>query len=452
MIVARLRFLWNLAQTPVGRSQIVTGIYIVRAWPLMLRLARLHRRTLSRRARIVTVVGSFGKTTTTRAVQQALGIHERRRLNANAWSHVAEGVLRIRPGQRHAVLEVGIARKGQMSGYASLVRPDVVVVTSIGSEHNRSFGTLEVTRHEKADMVRALPSSGLAVINGDDPHVRWMAGQTRARVITFGFGTDNEVRASDYSIDWPHGSRFVVALRGEQHEVRTRLVGRYQVYPILAAITVAVEEGLGLEEALARLEGFAATRSRLEVVPLANGAFLLLDEFKSAVETIETALETLAEIPAPRRLAVMGGISEPPGSQGPLYQELGQRLGQVADRFVVIGTRRTYRMYRQGARRAGLPDEAITFVGTDLSQATEVLRTTLEAGDVVLIKGRQYERLTRIALALAGRTVRCRLIRCHLRAQDCRTCPMLERGWQQPTETAGTATGRSVGSPAESRD
>ena len=151
------------------------------AWPVLRRVASLYRRTLVRNTCVVAVVGSFGKSTTMRAVTAALGrkIHPRAELNAK--SEVALAVLRIRRSDRHAVIEVGIDAPGKTLGYARVVRPNVTVATSVGSEHNRSLKTLEVTRSEKAEMVRILPASGLAVLNGDDPNVMWMQSQTRAR-------------------------------------------------------------------------------------------------------------------------------------------------------------------------------------------------------------------------------------------------------------------------------
>ena len=76
--------------------------------------------------------------------------------------------------------------------YASDTRPDVVVVTTIATDHWPTLHTLERTRDEKADILRALSSSGLAVMNADDPNVRWMASQARARVVWFGTSKDAE--------------------------------------------------------------------------------------------------------------------------------------------------------------------------------------------------------------------------------------------------------------------
>jgi UDP-N-acetylmuramoyl-tripeptide--D-alanyl-D-alanine ligase len=102
-----------------------------------------------------------------------------------------------------------------------MIRPNVVVVTCIGSEHNRSFKTLEATRKEKSEMVAILPPTGLAVLNGDDPNVMWMRSRTSARIITYGFGKSNDVRAEDVSHDWPRGMRFTLQTADMTRVVRT---------------------------------------------------------------------------------------------------------------------------------------------------------------------------------------------------------------------------------------
>src|SRR5208283_3169266 len=181
-------------RTPVGRHLLRQGLNY-RLWPLASPLARLYRATIARRTRVIAVVGSFGKSTTLRTVSAVLGVPAHSKMLNNAWGSVAYAILRIRPLQRHAAVEVGIADRGQMEGYARTVRPSVTIVTSIGSEHQRSLGSMEVTRAEKARMVRVLSPSGTAILNGDDPHVVWMQGQTPARVVTFGFGDSCDVCA-----------------------------------------------------------------------------------------------------------------------------------------------------------------------------------------------------------------------------------------------------------------
>jgi len=345
----------------------------------------------------------------------------------NCWSYVSAAIFRIHPGDRHAVIEVGISDTGQMEQYAGMIRPDIAVVTSIGSEHNRSLGSLEVTRAEKVEMVTVLAKSGLAVLNGDDPNVRWMAKLTKARVITYGFDESNDVRASEVSLVWPAGIRFSLHMNGETRIVSSALIGHYMVYPILAAIAVASFEGFSLDETLSSLESIPATSGRLEPVRLPDGIVLLRDDHKSSLETIHVALDVLSGIQTARRGVVMGEVSEPPGSNGPVYRELGRRITAVADYAVFVGSRRFQRYI---AGKCNLPTSALFNTGTSVLKAAECLRKELKPGDSVLIKGRDNQRLERIALVLQGRKVRCDIDVCDTRVVDCEQCPMLERGWE----------------------
>ncbi len=160
-------------------------------------------------------------------------------------------------------------------------------------------------------MVRVLPASGTAILNGDDPNVMWMRGRTLARVITFGLGESCDVSASELRLDWPHGTRFRLRAFGQEREVRIRLLGRHMVYPALAAIAVSLLEGFPIDETLSRLESLPPTPGRMEPVELPSGVFVLRDDFKSTLETMDSALDLLAQIPA-RRIVLLGDVSEPP--------------------------------------------------------------------------------------------------------------------------------------------
>ncbi len=425
-----MRYQWRdipaLLRNPIGRRQFASGVYY-RAWPLLFRLAVLYRHTFLRNTSMVAVVGSFGKTTTARALATVLIGKTRSRTELNAWSYVAGAVLRTRPFRRHGVIEVGIEHAGEMAQYARLIRPNAAVVTSIGSEHNRSLGSLEITRREKSEMVRIIPASGVAVLNGDDPNIRWMMNRTKAHVVTFGFDPKHDVSASDVTLDWPRGTWFRLHAAGETREMHVRLMGRTMVYPILAAVAATLSEGFSLDEILPKLEALPPTPGRLEPVEVSNGAMILRDDFKSSLETIEVALDLFSQVGAQRRIVVLGDISEPMGSQGPIYRHIGERIARIASRAIFVGG--GFQPYASGAVRGGLPRDSVTNAGRSVLKALEAVQSVLCPGDAVLIKGRNTQRLDRIALALSGKTVRCDISYCDV-IPRCQNCPMLERGWK----------------------
>ena len=414
----------HLLKTHPGRWELARG-FVCRAWPCLRFMAHAYRCTLIRDTRLVAVVGSLGKTTTTRAVAQVLGGRNMGpRFASNQFGFLAANLLAISPGQPHAVIEAGISAPGQMSLYAKMLRPDVTVVTSIATEHMTSLGALANTAREKAEMVRILKKGARCVLNGDDPLVRRMGTATQARTLTYGFAENNDVRVVEARLRWPHGTDLVVFIAGRERKLRTHLFGRPMVYPVLAALAVAWAEGLDLDDAVTRLEDFRATPGRLQVVHLPGDIVILRDDYNAPLEPAEAALEFMPEIPASRRIAVLGDLTEVPGSQGPVYRRLGALAAAGCQRIILVG--HSEQRYAAGIRESGLlPREAVVQCRGSYQQAIAVLQQEMRPGDVILIKGGTRQRLERIALALSGIAPTCNLKTCQATNLSCRDCHLL---------------------------
>ncbi len=417
----------RLLRTPFGRMELWKEC-LGRSWPVLREVARWYRRLVLRKTCVIVVTGTYGKTTTHRAITVALGMEPHGVEKASFQSGVAKGLLLTSPWQRFAPFEVGIFAPGQMIQYARMMEPDIVIVNSIGTEHHRAFKTLENTRDEKAQLLTGIAPHGIAILNGDDPNVLRMKGMTTRRVITYGFNEGNELRASDWQMIWPEGSRFHVHVNGKSYPVRTRLHGRHMAYPVLAALAVVYATNQDMNAAVTAMERLTPVRGRMQVVDLPNGTRIIQDDYKSALETIETALDFLRSIPATRRLVVLGNIAAPPNPQGQVYRRIGHRFAQFADLAFLLGSHD--RRYASGAAAAGMRRERIMKFHNDLRQAINVLRDILQPGDVLVVKGRLDDHLERITLALSGRRIGCWRTECRSRAYRCGNCPMLEKGWQ----------------------
>jgi UDP-N-acetylmuramoyl-tripeptide--D-alanyl-D-alanine ligase len=307
-----------------------------------------------------------------------------------------------------------------MARYAALLRPEVVIVTAIGTDHLRRLGGTEGVWKEKAKMVRALAPDGTAILNGDDPAVLRMAEVTRACIVTFGFSSTCTVFASDLAIS-PSGSQFNLHVAGRSWPIRSRLIGREAVRAQVAAAAAGHVVGLDPPTIVARLESLAPTPGRMQPVTLPNGVVALCDDFKASFETVQAALEVLGQIRDRRRVVVLGSLYRPPAPRVVKYEEVGGHLAQVADRVIVVGRRSWLYQRGWGGR---LPEQAVTRVET-VEEAVTLLRRELRPADVVLIKGRGEQKLARIALALSGVKVGCRRTFCSFENILCQACPHL---------------------------
>lgn len=407
----RLREVAGLPFSFVGRRRLLASCRY-RLWPVTAPIAALYRRSWVPNTRIIAVIGSLGKTTTARAVAAVLGRPPKTIRGWNAGGFLAEALLRIRRGDSHAVLEVGIRKPGRMAGYGRLIRPDVAVVVSIASEHHRTLGSLAEIRNEKADMLRALPRRGLAVLNGDDPHVRWMQRATPARVLTFGFDPANDVWASDYRPHGVTGGDFIAHTSEGEWRIRTRLIGRHMVYPLLAALAVARAEGRPWAEAVAAVESLEPTSHRLEPKMLPQGAALLMDDYKSTFQTIEPAMRALDDLRLRRRIVVLGTTFEPPGDESEAYRTEGELVAELCDHLVFVGPESAYRSLARAAIARGMPEKTLATTGADVLAAADQLAAELTPGTAILLKASDVQRFERIALLLSGVRVTCRRATC----------------------------------------
>ena len=420
--MGRLRKL-RLLSTPLGRQHLWMGAknYL---WPQLRPLASAYRGTVARRPRLVAVVGSYGKTTTTAAVCAALGLPPPSR-SGSTYASLALRLLRLAPWQRHAAFEVAIDGPGQMAPYAAMLRPDVTVVTSVGTEHHRSLGTLDRTREEKGRMVGGLRPGGTAVLNRDDPQVMAMAVPAGVRVVTFGLDPAADVRATDVRVDWPHGMRLALHVAGATHDVRLKLLGRVMVYPCLAAISVAWVEGIPLERADRRPRGAPAPAGAPAAAAPAPGC--LADPRRLQVVAGDhrgrAGRAGRAAGPADRRHRLgLRAAGQPGGHLPPSRRAAG------TDRLAGDRRRADVPALCRGRTAAGMPRAALFDARRDVRAAWEAVQKDLAPGDIVLVKGRDTERLDRVALALQGRTVGCEIEFCDLRGVRCETCPRLETG------------------------
>ena len=387
-------------------------------------LAFIYRRTFIRNTSLIAVVGSLGKTTTRSVLHAALDCPDRKFSPANYGTALARNVLRIRPGDAYAVIEAGIGGPGWMKTYSKFLNPRIIVVTSVASDHHRSFPTLEHTRNEKVQIVRRMAPSDVVFLNGDDPNVLWMATQTVAKVITFGFNPSNNVRAEKIQVN-PNGMDFEAVTGSKRQKIHTRLTGRHMIYPILAAVAVADDQGFDLLAVAERTERVMPVKHRMQVLQVPGDYQIIDDTYKAGLETYFSSLEALADLPAKRKFLFFADIDDAPGNHRECLREIGSRAATVVNKIYCFTSRKRGQPLRAAAVSAGMNINDIVFLGSDLDLAFNTLRQDLLPGDVLLLKGRQNNKIQRISLMLMGHEITCRVKYCDLKPSSCLACPFV---------------------------
>ncbi|UCG24521.1 MAG: UDP-N-acetylmuramoyl-tripeptide--D-alanyl-D-alanine ligase [Chloroflexota bacterium] len=350
--------------------------------------------------RTVGITGSVGKTTTKELTHAVLS----RRFNTlksegnyNNEIGLPLTLLRIRPWHQRAVLEMGMYTSGEISLLCDLARPDVGVVTIIGTVHMEWLGSIEAIAAAKQELVEALPAApnGTAILNKDDDRVMQMADHTQARVFTYGLDSQADVWADNILSMGLDGIYFSMHHGLENLNVQVPLLGRHSVHTALRASAVGLVEGLTWDEIVHGLQGLTS-QLRLVAVPGPRNSIVLDDTYNSSPESAVAALNLLADLDG-RRVAVMGDMLELGPAEEHSHRLVGRRAKDVADILLTVGE--LGRLIGEEALVAGMRQERV-FMVSDADEAGSLLEEIIRTGDVVLVKGSRGIRLDKVVTAL----------------------------------------------------
>ena len=346
------------------------------------RLGRAVRRLWNRP--VIAVTGSAGKTTTKDSIAKLLETKFRvlkSEGNLNNQFGLPLQLLKLEPEHELAVVELGMNHAGEITALAAMAQPDIGVVTNVAPVHLGFFDSIADIARAKYELIQGLPANGTAVLNVDDEYVSQFGRDFAGKVLTYGIAHPADVAAQSIEERGLEGSEFQVIANGARATARLPLIGRHNIYNALAAVTVAVDRGLSLEEATAALSLLKPSDKRGQVLEV-GGAMVINDCYNSNPRALDSVVDALAGMPSKgRRIVVAGEMLE----LGPATEELHRKAGEhMADRRidVLIGVRGAAQHIVNGAQARGVRAE---FVETP-EAAGEWLAREVRPADLVVLK------------------------------------------------------------------
>lgn len=352
--------------------------------------------------RLAAITGSAGKTTTkdfTAAILARRFAVEKTPGNQNSQIGFPMSVVNLPRNPEWMVGEMGLSEPGDLSRLSRAFEPEVAAILLVAAAHLQFFASLDAIAEGKAEILEGLKPGGTFVANADDPRVEAIAARHRGRVVRFGRAAAADVTARDVVAE-PGGSRFRLATPEGEAAVHLPVAGPHQVANFLAAAAVGYAVGVPAAECAAASGTLRPAAHRGELVRHASGALLLDDAYNANPSSMRAALETLASLPAGRRIAVLGDMLELGPDEERWHRETGAAVPGRADLLVCVGPRA--RILGEGAVGAGLPAGAVRQAAS-AEEAAEMLAGLLAAGDVALFKGSRAMGLERAVAALAGK-------------------------------------------------
>lgn len=301
------------------------------------------------------------------------------------------------------VLEMALQHPGDIAKLCDIAPPDIGVVTAIGESHLEFMGTRENIIKEKRVVVERLPKEGVAVLNRDDENVWAMRAKTKAKVLSYGFHEEADVRALPESVsyacspDRECGMHFKLTAGGATVPVfLPHVLGKHGIYAALAAAAVGVAKDMNLVEVSDGLGMYSPPPGRLRYVAGIKHTVIIDDTYNAAPTSALAALEVLRDIPMPdtvKRVAVLGDMLELGADSEEGHRRVGMKAAHAADLLVFVGERMRDAMKAAAAEGAG---EERSFWFATPEEAGRFVQERMKMGDYVLVKGSRGMKMEKV--------------------------------------------------------
>lgn len=361
-------------------------IYLAREY------ARLYPQDL-----FIGVVGSIGKTVCVQLCKAVLSQKFKTiatKPNLDPIFNISQTIFKLKPSIKKAVFEMGIGYPEAMDFYLSLIRPKTAVFTKIFYAHNEFLGNIEQIATEKGKLLEELGGDCTAILNYDDLMIRKLAQNCKAQIIFFGMDQKNcDIWAGNIKIE-DFKTTFELNVGVERVKVNFKLLGIHQIYASLAAAALGLVNNIPLTKIKIALESIEPSEHRMQVVGGPNGSVIIDDTFDSSPAGIDVAIDTLGQIPARRRVLVLGEMKGLGKYSDLLHKEVARKIFKDKIDLVILGLGDA-QIIADELKSLGFLEERL-YAHFSNSQMVGKLLKTLGKGDICLIKGSRSARLDEV--------------------------------------------------------
>ncbi|MEO1100729.1 MAG: UDP-N-acetylmuramoyl-tripeptide--D-alanyl-D-alanine ligase [Pseudomonadota bacterium] len=348
------------------------------------------------------VTGSVGKTSVkemlARMYRAAGPAHWPEKSFNNHWG-VPLTLARMPEVTERAIFEIGMSTPGEIAPRSRMVRPHHAMITRIAPAHLEGVGSIEAVADEKSDIFAGLEAGGTIILPADDVFLERMTEHARsycptASVETFGAAREAAARVVDYESD---GETSLVSLVvvGRDVKVRLNALGAHWAVNAAAALLMASQTGISIEDAAEALNGYAPPPGRgvAEMILLPGGgkATLIDDAYNANPASMRAALDGLTRRTGARRIVALGEMLEIGAGAEAAHRDLASDVeASGAEAAFLAGG-------LMQALSEALPGTIQQHWAVKADDLSADVKNTLRNGDVILIKGSNASGMGRLA-------------------------------------------------------
>lgn len=341
----------------------------------LITLAAQYRDKLE--TKFVGITGSNGKTTTkelTYRLLQACDPHTFRSPgNFNNLFGTPLSLLSVPQETAVAVMEMGISTPEEMPRLAKLVHPEIIVLTNVGPSHLEFLHTVADVARAKLELVKNADSEATVIINADDPVLMVETKKLNDHFLTFGIDNEATFTPDNISVD----DDGITDVTIQDNLFRLPLVGKHQVYNLLAAYAVTKAAGYSFDDIGTESIELTTAPMRGQIENI-GGLTIMADCYNANPESMRAALAAFRSLPDKKRRIIFLGDMLELGEESERYHiGLGSSLAtENFDQIVLVGP--------QMKAAAQQLKSVVYFDSAD--EAADYAGENLKAGDLILVK------------------------------------------------------------------
>lgn len=358
-----------------------------------------YYRSLFKNLKVIGVTGSSGKTSTKEMICSVLSEHFsvlKTEGNLNNEIGVPKTIFRINEEHEVAVIEMGINHFGEMTRLAKMVRPDIAVITNIGTAHLEFLESRDGILKAKTEMLPFLAIDGTAVLNGDDDK---LCTVDSVKTDFFGFGENNSIRAENLVQNGIEGTSFTIATEDIRMNAFVPALGKHMVMNAIAAFRISEILGMPASEAIEGIRNFKNIDGRFNVIKTERFT-LINDCYNANPDSVKASLKVVGSLPG-RKTAVLADMKELGDNSEKMHREVGAYAAEQLDTLICIGPEAKF-IYEE-AKSTDSYLKAVHFDSNEEAKAE--IMNWLEKDDTVLIKGSHSMNLSEITAFLKEKSI-----------------------------------------------
>ena len=295
---------------------------------------------------VIGITGSYGKTSSKNILSDILNV----KYNAFATPknfNTTYGMIRainesLDKFNDLFIAEMGAFKQGEIKELCDFVHPKYGILTRIGTAHLESFGSQSNIQKGKFELIESLPEDGVGILNKDDALQVSYHLKNKCHIIWIGIEQrDADLYAENIHLS-EHGTSFDIVWKKENIRAtfQTRLLGKNNVYNILAAVALGKYLGMTIDQLVTGVKQIRPIEHRLELKPFGN-VTLIEDDYNANPIGAKEAIEVLAMMPG-KKIIITPGMIELGPKQYELNLEFGKQIGESSiDEVILIGKEQT---------------------------------------------------------------------------------------------------------------